>query len=106
MSRIAVGLILVAAPVLGFADIVTLQCTGTSPTGTQQTLTVKFDEKEGWVDDGSFKMRDGVAAYYLTGIKVFIDRQSGDYETRKSTAGEKFKGKCKPTSPAQTLAKG
>jgi hypothetical protein len=105
MSRIAAGLILLAAPALGLADVVTLECTGTSPKGTKQTLTIKFDEKEGWVDDGSFKMRDGVAAYFLTGIKVFIDRQTGDYETRQSTAGEKFKGKCKPTSPTQTLAR-
>lgn len=100
MTRISLGLVLLAAPALGLADTVTLQCKGTSAAGTRQTLQVKYDEAAGWVDDnGTIKMRDGVSANFLTGIKVFIDRQSGDYETRKTTAGEKFKGTCKKVAP-------
>lgn len=94
MIRIASGLLLIAVPVFGMAQVVTLECKGTSPKGTQQTLSVTYDEAAGWVNDGEFPMRDGVSAYYLTGIKIMVDRESGEYETRKSTAGEKFKGTC------------
>ncbi|HUG72656.1 MAG TPA: hypothetical protein VMK82_04460 [Steroidobacteraceae bacterium] len=96
MSRISLGLILLAAPALGLAEVVTLECKGTSPAGKQQTITVSYDPAEGWVDDtGSIKRRDGVSTNFLTGIKVFIDRQSGEYETRQTTAGEKYKGTCR-----------
>jgi hypothetical protein len=89
-------LILLAAPALGMAEVVTLECKGTSPAGKQETITVSYHTAEGWVDDtGKIKRRDGVSTNFLTGIKVFIDRQSGEYETRATTAGEKFKGTCK-----------
>lgn len=97
MTRVSLALMLLAAPTLGLSEVVTLECKGTSPEGKQQTLAVSYDEAAGWVDDnGTIKMRDGVSANFLTGIKVFIDRASGDYETRKTTAGDKFKGKCTP----------
>lgn len=106
MSRLSIGLILLAAPTLGLADIVKLECKGTSPAGSQQTLSISYHEAEGWVDDnGSIKMRDGVSAYYLTGIKVRVDRESGEYETRSTTAGEKFKGTCRHTEPRPQAAK-
>jgi hypothetical protein len=95
MSRISLGLILLAAPALGMAEVVTLECKGTSPAGKQQTISVSYDTAEGWVDDSGFKRRDGVSTNFLTGIKVFIDRQSGEYETRQTTAGEKYKGTCR-----------
>ncbi len=102
MKRLAVVLALIAAPTLGLAETVTIQCKGTSPAGTQQSFTITYDEAAGWVDDnGTIKMRDGVAAYYLTGIKVMVDRETGVYETRKTTAGEKFKGTC--TKPGAKL---
>lgn len=96
MTRVSLGLILLAAPTFALAEVVTLECKGTSPAGTQQTITVSYNEADGWVEDGAIRMRDGVSAYYLTGIKIMIDRESGEYETRKTTAGEKFKGTCKP----------
>lgn len=106
MTRFSAGLILLAAPTLGLAEIVKLECKGTSPSGAQQTLTISYDEADGWVDDnGSIKMRDGVSAYYLTGIKVQVDRETGVYETRSSTAGEKFKGTCKHTEPRPQATK-
>lgn len=95
MSRISLGLILLAAPTLGLAEVVTLECKGTSPAGKEQTITVSYHTAEGWVDDTGFKRRDGVSTNFLTGIKVFIDRQSGEYETRQTTAGEKYKGTCR-----------
>jgi len=101
MTRVSFALMLLAAPTLGLAEVVKLECKGTSPAGKEQTLAVSYDEAAGWVDDnGTIKMRDGVSAYYLTGIKVMIDRQSGQYETRKTTAGEKYKGICKPAATA------
>jgi hypothetical protein len=98
MIRTSLALVLLAAPTLGLAGVSTLECKGTSPAGTKQTITVSFDEAAGWVDDnGKIKYRDGVTPNFLTGIKVFIDRRNGEYETRKTTAGEKFKGTCTPT---------
>jgi hypothetical protein len=100
MKRTSLVLFTLVAPTLGLAEVSTLECKGTAPSGTQQTITVSYDEQAGWVDDnGTIKMRDGVATNFLTGIKVFIDRQSGQYETRKTTAGEKFKGTCKKVAP-------
>lgn len=97
MTRFALGLVLVAAPALGLAEVATLECTGTSPAGTKQNLTIRYDEAAGWVDDnGSIKFRDGVTPYYLQGIKVLYDRETRVYETKKTTAGEKFKGTCAP----------
>lgn len=104
MTRFALGLVLVAAPTLGLAEVATLQCTGTSPSGAKQTLTISYDEAAGWVDDnGSIKFRDGVTPYYLQGIKVLYDRETRVYETKKTTAGEKFKGTCTPAGQ-KTLA--
>ena len=100
MNRLRLGLILLAAPVLGMADVVTLECTGVSPTGKKETLTIKYDEVANWVEDNSaIKYRDGVTPYYLTGIKVFYYRDTKEYETRKTTAGEKFKGTCTQVQP-------
>lgn len=100
MLRAPFALLLLAAPTLGLAEVVTLECKGISPAGTQQTIQVTYDDVENWVDDnGKIRMRDGVSVNFLTGIKVFIDRVSGEYETRKTTAGEKFKGTCKPVNP-------
>lgn len=97
MKRISLGLVLIASPALGLADVVTLQCSGTSAAGKKETITVRYDEAAAWVEDNSaIKMRDGVSTNFLTGIKVFIDRQSGEYKTRETTAGEKYKGTCKP----------
>ena len=96
MTRVSLALMLLAVPTIGLSEVVTLECKGTTTDGKEQTLAVSYDEAAGWVDDnGKIKMRDGVSANFLTGIKVFIDRASGDYETRKTTAGDKFKGKCK-----------
>lgn len=94
MTRLAFALTLFAAPALTLADVIKLECKGTSPGGSQQTIAVSYDEKEGWVDDGSTRMRDGVSAYYLKGIKVMVDKETMEYHTRETTAGEKFKGKC------------
>ncbi len=106
MTRFSLGLILLAAPALGLADVVTLECQGTSPAGKQQSIKVSYDETGGWVEDNSaIKMRDGVSTNFLTGIRVFIDRQSGEYETRKTTAGEKFKGTCKSLASKQLTSK-
>lgn len=99
MTRLAFALTLFAAPVLTLAEVVKLECKGTSPSGAQQTLAVSYDEKEGWVDDGSARMRDGVSAYYLKGIKVMVDKETMEYNTRETTAGEKFKGKCIKVAP-------
>lgn len=100
MTRVSLGLVLMAAPVLSFADVVTLQCQGTSASGAKQTITIRYDESAGWVDDnGSIKFRDGVTPYYLQGIKVLYDRESREYETKKTTAGEKFKGSCTQVEP-------
>lgn len=105
MTRLALGLVLLAAPALGMADVVTLECKGASPAGTKETMTIKFDEAAGWVEDNSaIKYRDGVTPNFLTGIRVFIDRQSGEYETRKTTAGEKFKGTCQPKEGSTIVA--
>jgi len=96
MTRLFPALVLLAAPTLGLAEVVTLECKGTSPTGTQQTISVSYDAVAGWVDDnGSIKMRDGVSAYYLKGIKVMVDKETMEYYTRETTAGEKFKGTCR-----------
>lgn len=95
MKRLILPLFLLSTPTLGLAEVVKLECKGSSPTGAQQTLKISYDEQEGWVDDnGSIKMRDGVSAYYLKGIKVMVDKETMEYHTRETTAGEKFKGKC------------
>jgi hypothetical protein len=100
MSRKSLALLLLLAPTLSLADIVTLECKGVSPSGKQETVTVKFDDVANWVEDSSaLKYRDGVATNFLTSIRIFIDRQSGEYETRKTTAGEKFKGTCAAKEP-------
>jgi len=100
MIRLSLALVLLAAPTLTLAEVVKLECKGSSSTGAQQTLAVSYDEKEGWVDDnGSIKMRDGVSAYYLKGIKVMVDKETMEYHTRETTAGEKFKGKCAKVEP-------
>ncbi|HWL62676.1 MAG TPA: hypothetical protein VNQ32_07755 [Steroidobacteraceae bacterium] len=100
MTRLSFAVALLAASPLTFAEVVQLECKGTSPTGKQQTFAVSYDEKEGWVDDnGSIKMRDGVSAYYLKGIKVMVDKETMEYSTRETTAGEKFKGKCLKVEP-------
>ena len=96
MTRVFLGLALLAAPTFSLAEVVKLECKGTSPTGTQQTISVSYDAVAGWVDDnGSIKMRDGVSAYYLKGIKVMVDKETMEYYTRETTAGEKFKGTCR-----------
>lgn len=106
MTRLSLGLILLAAPAFSLAEVVKLECKGSSSSGAQQTLAISYDETAGWVDDnGTIRMRDGVSAYYLTGIKVRVDRETGVYETRSSTAGEKFKGSCKHLEPRPQSAK-
>lgn len=101
MSRLSLGLVLLAVPALSLAEVTKLECKGSSPSGTQQTITVSYDAAEGWVDDnGSIRMRDGVSAYYLKGIKVMVDKETMEYATRDTTAGEKFKGTCRKVAPA------
>ncbi len=80
--------------------MIKLECTGTSPAGTKQTIAVSYDDVEGWVDDnGTTRLRDGVSAYYLKGIKVMVDKETMEYATRETTAGEKFKGTCRRVEP-------
>lgn len=100
MTRLFLGLALLAAPTFSLAEVVKLECKGTSPSGTQQTISVSYSAAEGWVDDnGSIRFRDGVSAYYLKGIKVMVDKETMEYYTRETTAGEKFKGSCRQVEP-------
>lgn len=101
MKRISLGLVLFAAPLMGLAsNVVTLECTGTSPSGKSESIKIRYDANEGWVEDHSaIKYRDGVTPHFLTGIRVQYDRDSREYATRPTTAGEKFKGSCKQVEP-------
>lgn len=102
MTRLTLAALLLAAPAVTLADVVKLECKGRSASGSEQTIAVSFSEKEGWVDDnGAVKMRDGVSAYYLKGIKVMVDKETMEYHTRETTAGEKFKGKCTKVEAAK-----
>lgn len=100
MNRLCLGLILLAAPAISLADVVILECNGISAAGKKETLTIKYDEVANWVEDQSaIRYRDGVTPYFLTGIKVFYYRDTKEYETRKTTAGEKYKGTCRQIEP-------
>jgi hypothetical protein len=94
---ITLAVLAIVALTANAQSIVTLVCDGTNAEGAKKTVTIEYNENEGWAkdDDTVIVLRGGVTAKEIRTLSNIVDRQTGEFITRRpSSPRESYKGTC------------